>query len=91
MYAIKINGLTKKYDDITAVDNLDLCIEKGELFALLGVNGAGKTTTIKMLTGLTSPDGGDAFINDISIISNPKKVKNIIGISPQETEDGSAD
>lgn len=85
MYAIKINGLTKKYDDITAVDNLDLCIEKGELFALLGVNGAGKTTTIKMLTGLTSPDGGDAFINDISIISNPKKVKNIIGISPQET------
>lgn len=85
MYAIKINGLTKKYDDITAMDNLDLCIEKGELFALLGVNGAGKTTTIKMLTGLTSPDGGDAFINDISIISNPKKVKNIIGISPQET------
>lgn len=85
MYAIKINGLTKKYDDITAVDNLDLSIEKGELFALLGVNGAGKTTTIKMLTGLTSPDGGDAFINDISIISNPKKVKNIIGISPQET------
>lgn len=85
MYAIKINGLTKKYDDISAVDNLDLCIEKGELFALLGVNGAGKTTTIKMLTGLTSPDGGDAFINDISIISNPKKVKNIIGISPQET------
>lgn len=85
MYAIKINGLTKKYDDITAVDNLDLCIEKGELFALLGVNGTGKTTTIKMLTGLTSPDGGDAFINDISIISNPKKVKNIIGISPQET------
>lgn len=85
MYAIKINGLTKKYDDITAVDNLDLCIEKGELFALLGINGAGKTTTIKMLTGLTSPDGGDAFINDISIISNPKKVKNIIGISPQET------
>lgn len=85
MYAIKINGLTKKYDDITAVDNLDLCIEKGELFALLGVNGAGKTTTIKMLTGLTSPNGGDAFINDISIISNPKKVKNIIGISPQET------
>lgn len=40
MYAIKINGLTKKYDDITAVDNLDLCIEKGELFALLGVKGA---------------------------------------------------
>ena len=85
MQAIKIEGLTKKYKDLTAVDALDLSVERGELFALLGVNGAGKTTTIKILTCLTKPDGGDAFINGNSIISNPAEVKNIIGVSPQET------
>lgn len=85
MQAIKIEGLTKKYKDLTAVDALDLSVERGELFALLGVNGAGKTTTIKMLTCLTKPDGGDSFINGNSIISNPAEVKNIIGVSPQET------
>ena len=50
MNAIKIEGLTKRYRDILAVDNLSLCIKEGELFSLLGVNGAGKTTTIKMLS-----------------------------------------
>lgn len=85
MYAIKTEGLTKKYKDLTAVDRLDLCIEQGELFALLGVNGAGKTTTIKMLTCLTKPDGGDAFVNNNSIISDVSAVKGIIGVSPQET------
>ena len=85
MYAIKTEGLIKKYKDLTAVDRLDLCIEQGELFALLGVNGAGKTTTIKMLTCLTKPDGGDAFVNNNSIISDVSAVKGIIGVSPQET------
>ena len=60
MFAIKTERLTKKYKDLIAVDDLNLNIEHGELFALLGVNGAGKTTTIKMLTCLTRPDGGDA-------------------------------
>ncbi len=85
MYAIKTDKLTKKYKDLTAVDGLDLCIEQGELFALLGVNGAGKTTTIKMLTCLTKPDSGNAFINGSSIIADVGAVKNIIGVSPQET------
>ncbi len=85
MYAIKTERLTKKYKDLIAVDNLDLVIEQGELFALLGVNGAGKTTTIKMLTCLTKPDSGDAFVNGKSIIADTNKVKNIIGVSPQET------
>lgn len=85
MYAIKTEGLTKKYKDLTAVDRLDLCISQGELFALLGVNGAGKTTTIKMLTCLTKPDSGNAFVNGNSIISDAGAVKNIIGVSPQET------
>lgn len=68
MQAIKTVQLTKKYKDITAVDSLDLTVEQGELFALLGVNGAGKTTTIKMLTCLTKPDSGNAFVNDNSKI-----------------------
>lgn len=80
MQAIKTVQLTKKYKDITAVDSLDLTVEQGELFALLGVNGAGKATTIKMLTCLTKPDSGDAFINGSSIITDAAAVKSIIGV-----------
>ena len=85
MEIIKTVGLTKKYKDITAVNSLDLSINEGELFALLGVNGAGKTTTIKMLTCLTSASGGDAFISGSSIISNADEIKRVIAVSPQET------
>ena len=85
MPAIKTVDLTKKYKDLTAVDKLNLTIEQGELFSLLGVNGAGKTTTIKMLSCLTKPTSGDAFLNDKSVVSNTTDVKNIIGVSPQET------
>lgn len=81
--SITIRGLTKKYKDVTAVKSLDLDIETGELFALLGVNGAGKTTTIKMLCGLTATDGGSAEIMGVSIADDG--VKKIIAISPQET------
>lgn len=85
MQAIETVQLTKKYKDITAVDSLDLTVEQGELFALLGVNGAGKTTTIKMLTCLTKPDSGNVFVNGNSIITDVAAVKSIIGVSPQET------
>lgn len=85
MEAIKAEGLTKKYKDITAVDNLDLKILQSELFSLLGVNGAGKTTTIKMLSCLTKPTSGDAKLLENSIITNESNVKKIIGVSPQET------
>ena len=85
MEAIKTDKLTKKYKNLTAVDSLDLLVEQGELFALLGVNGAGKTTTIKMLSCLTKPTGGDAYLNGNSIVSAPAAVKNVIGVSPQET------
>ena len=60
MEVIRIENLTKKYKDLTAVDNLSLSIRQGELFSLLGVNGAGKTTTIKMLCCLTAPTSGNA-------------------------------
>ena len=85
MDAIRIEGLTKKYKDVTAVDNLYLTIQKGELFSLLGVNGAGKTTTIKMLSCLTSPTSGDAFLNGKSICKASLEVKKLIAVSPQET------
>lgn len=85
MEAIKTNGLTKKYKDFTAVDNLNLTVEQGELFSLLGVNGAGKTTTIKMLLGLTRPTSGDARLLGKSILKDTVAVKNFISVSPQET------
>ena len=85
MQAIKAMGLVKQYKNLRAVDKLDLEIEQGELFSLLGVNGAGKTTTIKMLTCLTKPDDGDAIVGGYSISKEPEKVKQLIGVSPQET------
>lgn len=85
MEAIKTVKLTKKYKDLTAVDSLDLCVEQGELFSLLGVNGAGKTTTVKMLSCLSRPTSGETYLNDKSVISDSASVKSIIGVSPQET------
>ena len=75
MEAIKTNGLTKKYKDFTAVDNLNLTVKQGELFSLLGVNGAGKTTTIKMLLGLTRPTSGDARLLGKSILKDTVAVR----------------
>lgn len=85
MYAIKALGLTKRYKNLIAVDQLNLEIMQGELFSLLGVNGAGKTTTIKMLSCLTKPSDGDALVGGHSIIKEPERVKGLIGVSPQET------
>ena len=85
MTAIELKGLTKSYGKCPAVDHLDLSIEEGELFALLGVNGAGKSTTIKMLSCLIAPTSGDALIHGRSIVKEPQKVKELIGVSPQET------
>ena len=85
MSAIRIEGLTKRYRDVVAVDRLSLCIEEGELFSLLGVNGAGKTTTIKMLSCLAAPTDGDAWLLGNSIRKDTAKIKSLIAVSPQET------
>lgn len=85
MGAVTITNLTKKYRSATAVDNLNLIINRGELFALLGMNGAGKTTTIKMLSCLIRPTEGDAVLLGDSITENPSNVKRKSNISPQET------
>lgn len=85
MLAVEIKNLTKKYKALTAVDNLSLDIEQGELLSLLGINGAGKTTTVKMLSCLAAPTSGDAKILGKSIISESAAVKSVIAVSPQET------
>lgn len=85
MNAIQTKALCKKYKDKTAVKNLDLTIREGELYALLGVNGAGKSTTIKMLSTLTPPTSGEAYVLGNSVTKNAAKVKEVINVSPQET------
>ena len=85
MDAIQIEGLTKHYKDVVAVDNLNLSVKQGEIFSLLGVNGAGKTTTIKMLSCITKPTSGDAFLLGKSISTETQEVKSLIAVSPQET------
>ena len=85
MQAIQTMGLVKRYGDVTAVDRLDLEVNQGELYSLLGVNGAGKTTAIRLLTGLTRPTSGDALVGGHSIVTEADQVKRLIGVSPQET------
>lgn len=82
---IIIEHLTKKFEDLTAVDNLSLTVSKGELFGLLGPNGAGKTTTINVLCGLLQPTSGSVTVGGLDVTRNPKKVKALIGVCPQDT------
>lgn len=84
MDAIRTAGLTKRYKDTVAVDNLNLQIPHGILFSLLGVNGAGKTTALKMLSCLTQPTSGDAYLGGKSICKDAAAVKSMIAVSPQE-------
>lgn len=79
---IKIQNLTKSYNEIIALDNLMLEIPDGELFCFLGPNGAGKTTTIKILTGLVHQDSGDAIINGLNTKTCAREVKRNIGYIP---------
>ncbi len=83
--AIRTVDLTKVYKDTVAVDHLGLEIRDGELFSLLGVNGAGKTTTIKMLSTLTAPTSGEAYIYGINVARDPVRIKELVDISMQET------
>ena len=85
MYSIETKKLTKKFKDKTAVNEMDLNIKQGELFALLGVNGAGKTTTIKMLSGLILPTSGSIKIENMDMKKETFKIKEILNVSPQET------
>ncbi|MFX0074974.1 MAG: ATP-binding cassette domain-containing protein [Candidatus Hermodarchaeota archaeon] len=82
--AIIIKNLVKRFDNITAVNGLNLEIKKGELFGLLGPNGAGKTTTINVIVGLLNPTEGTAMVGGYDVKRELKKIKEIIGLCPQE-------
>ena len=82
--AIVVRNLVKKFGDITAVNDLSFEVKEGEIFGLLGPNGAGKTTTIKMLTGLLNPTSGNATVGGYDIRKNISKVKELIGVCPQQ-------
>ena len=82
--AIVIEGLVKRFGDILAVDDLNLEIKRGELFGLLGPNGAGKSTMINILSGLLKPTEGTAYVGGYDVIKDLKKVKELIGVCPQE-------
>jgi len=81
---VETKNLTKVYDDTTAVDNLNLHIEEGDLFSFLGPNGAGKTTTILMLLGLTEPTSGSVHVAGYDSTREPLRVKSIAGYVPEK-------
>lgn len=80
---LKTINLHKKYNDFTALKSLDLEIQEGEIFALLGQNGAGKSTTINILLGLIKATSGDAFIHNISVKDHPEKIKKHLAYIPE--------
>lgn len=93
MPIIEIKNLVKEYpkpdnksESFRAVDNISLAINPGEIYGILGPNGAGKTTTLEMLEGLTDIDGGEAFVDGISVKENPFEIKKIIGVQLQANE-----
>lgn len=81
---IELEGLTRTYGKIRAVDGLSLTIREGEVFGLLGPNGAGKTTAIKMMTTLSRPDAGNCRICGFDVVREPRKIRERIGVVPQE-------
>jgi len=81
---LETRNLTKKFGDFTAVNEVNLAIQEGEIFGLLGPNGAGKTTTISMITGLLKPTSGSITVDGIDLLTDTNKVKAKLGLVPQE-------
>jgi len=84
MNYIKVKGISKSYSDINALKNLSIEIAAGTLFGILGPNGAGKSTLIKILATLIEPDSGEVFINNINLIKNSRKIRELIGYVAQD-------
>jgi len=83
--AIKVDGVTRRFGDLVAVDNLSFDVVPGEIFGLLGPNGAGKTTTINLLTGMLHRDSGEVKVLGYDPQTQPRQVRQRIGYVPQET------
>jgi ABC-2 type transport system ATP-binding protein len=82
-YAVELKGVSKRYNEIVAVNNMDLSIRTGEIFALLGPNGSGKSTTLKMLLGLVQPDSGTVNVLGLDVQKQPVEVKRLVGYVPE--------
>lgn len=82
-YILKVNKLTKVYDDKPVVDGISFEVKKGEIFGILGPNGAGKTTTLEMIETVRQIDGGNITLDGINVADNPDAIKRIIGVQPQ--------
>ena len=85
MHALQVEGLTKRYGDILAVDSVSFEVREDEIFGLLGPNGAGKTTLMEIIAGLRDPDRGDVRVFGIDALRRSKEVARLIGFNPQET------
>lgn len=83
--ALELGALTKRFGDITAVDNLSFRVKYGEIFGLLGPNGSGKTTTINMISGLSKPSSGEVKVLGFNMADNTRAVHAVLGTVPQET------
>ncbi|HTT71809.1 MAG TPA: ATP-binding cassette domain-containing protein [Anaeromyxobacteraceae bacterium] len=83
MAAIEVRGLTKRFEDLVAVDDISFAVEEGEIFGLLGPNGAGKSTLIRMLTTLVPPTRGTALVGGHDVLEDPDGVRRSIGVIPQ--------
>lgn len=79
---LKIDGLTKRYDDLVAVDSLEVTLGDGEIWGFIGPNGAGKTTTLRMLATVEHPSRGDAWLGEHSVVQHADKVRPLIGFMP---------
>lgn len=84
MALISAQGLTKRYGDVLAVDNIDLQVNSGEIFGFLGPNGAGKTTTINMLIGITTPTSGVVRLGGIDVARESERAKALVGYVPDQ-------
>jgi len=83
MFAIEVKKLTKKFNEITAINNINLGIEKGRIVGIIGPDAAGKTTLLRLITGLLHPTSGNIFVDGINVFRNPKSIKQKIGYMPQ--------
>ena len=81
---IRARSLLKRFDDLIAVDGIDLTVREGECFGLLGPNGAGKTSTIKMITCVSPPTAGELMVGGMDVMTEGRRIKATLGVVPQE-------